>query len=77
MILPNPVSPENSLYYTGSIVLKILSAYTELDLSLLYDKVKSETSMSYELFILTLDWLFLIDAIAKVDNRIILCLSKN
>lgn len=77
MILPNPVSPENSLYYTGSIVLKILSAYTELDLSLLYDKVKSETSMSYELFILTLDWLFLIDAISKIDNKIILCLSKN
>lgn len=77
MILPNPISPENSLYYTGSVVIEAIGEDREIDVDSLYSKVKKEHSLSRELFILTLDWLYLIEAIENNGKFLKLCSSKN
>ncbi|MBS5800172.1 MAG: hypothetical protein KID02_10535 [Clostridiales bacterium] len=76
MLLPDNVQPELSIYYNGAIVLGELQAKPVQAIIDLYEHVRS--SMSFQIFLLCLDWLYLIDA-AKVNERgeVELCLSKN
>ncbi|OQX99524.1 MAG: hypothetical protein B6I24_02370 [Bacteroidetes bacterium 4572_128] len=63
MLLPNNIHPENSIYYNGAIVLEILNKYSNQNLLNLYENVKSKKNMSFQIFILCLDWLYLLDII--------------
>lgn len=73
MLLPDNVHPKNSIYYNGAIVLKILQKYNELEMLELYYKANKEQAMSFPLFILCLDWLYLIDAAELKEERVELC----
>ena len=73
MLLPDNIHPENSLFYNGGLILQVLYKNNSLDLLKLYQEVKQIRSMSFPVFILCLDWLYIAN-IAEVKNgRVELC----
>ena len=68
MLLPDNIHPELCVYYNGAMVLKELMDQNCQSIIDLYKCVKINTDMSFSTFILSLDWLYLIDA-AKVDEK--------
>lgn len=61
MLLPDNIHPDSSIYYNGAFVIDSLKkgkSYKMLDL---YQAVKEKKQMSFSVFILCLDWLYLID----------------
>ena len=64
MLLPNNSQPENSLYYNGALVLQELASSEGRNLSLadLYAAMHSKHNLSASLLMLSLDWLFLLNA---------------
>jgi hypothetical protein len=74
MLLPDNVHPENTVYYNGAFVLKVASERPGLDWLDLYAEVRGSRSMSIAVFVLCLDWLFLLDLIT-LDNfgRVQIC----
>ncbi len=68
MLLPDNIHPELSIYYNGSIVLEELKIKEKQPVFDLYQRVKNRNDMSFPTFMLSLDWLYLID-IAKIDEN--------
>lgn len=62
MLLPDNIHPELSIYYNGALVLKELEKKPTQRIMELYYKVKKINNMSFPVFILSLDWLYLIQA---------------
>jgi len=73
MLLPDNIHPEYSVYYNGAIVLQVLQNNGNMELLELYEKAKSVKAMSFPLFILCLDWLYLIDAAVLKSGEVELC----
>lgn len=73
MLLPDNIHPENSIYYNGAIVLGVLQKHRKIEFLELYSKVKKIRLMSFPVFILSLDWLYLIDAAQLKSNRVEIC----
>lgn len=67
MLLPDVVHPENSIYYNGAIVLKALKDEPNQDILELFQKIKREKNITFSIFILCLDWLYLLN-IAKLNQ---------
>jgi hypothetical protein len=67
MLLPDVVHPENSIYYNGAIVLNTLKNEPKQDILELFQKVKTQKDISFSVFILCLDWLYLLN-IAKLNQ---------
>lgn len=67
MLLPDNIHPENSIYYNGAFVIDSLKQNQKFKLFDLYHEVKTKKPMSFSVFILCLDWLYLID-VAKINN---------
>ena len=68
MLLPDNIHPDNSIYYNGAFVIESLkkeTSYTMLDL---YQEVKAKKQMSFSIFILCLDWLYLLE-VAKFNSK--------
>ena len=68
MLLPDSIHPELSIYYNGYIVLKELKKEDKQKLVNLYQKVKKINNMSFQIFVLSLDWLYLLN-VAKIDKN--------
>jgi hypothetical protein len=68
MLLPDNIHPENSIYYNGAFVIESLKMNYSFKLLDLYQEVKAKKSMSFSIFILCLDWLYLID-VAKINSQ--------
>lgn len=77
MLLPEHIKPEDSVYYNGGIVLNVLLNKGCHDLLTTFSFVNEERKMSFSLFLLCIDWLFLIGAISMNHQKIKLCLSKD
>ncbi|MCP4179723.1 MAG: hypothetical protein GY756_18340 [bacterium] len=73
MLLPDNVHPENSIYYNGAIVLQILQRKDKIEMLELYHEVNQVKNISFPVFILCLDWLYLIDAAELKREKIELC----
>lgn len=73
MLLPDNIHPEHSIYYNGALVLKVLLQKKKLELFELYQEVKKTTNMSFPIFILCLDWLYLINIAELKEGNIALC----
>jgi len=68
MLLPDNIHPENSIYYNGAFVIQSLEkdkSYKMLDL---YQEVKTKKDMSFSVFILCLDWLYLLE-LTKFNSK--------
>lgn len=68
MLLPDNIHPELSIYYNGSVALMELKSKTKQQVFDLYQRVKDRNDMSFSTFMLSLDWLYLIDA-AKINEN--------
>ena len=68
MLLPDNIHPELSIYYTGAIVLEELQISSVQQIMDLYQKVKNKKEMSFSTFVLSLDWLYLIE-VAKLNEK--------
>ena len=68
MLLPDNVHPELSIYYNGSIILAELEKQTEQKFFELYHNVKKSNNMSLSIFVLSLDWLYLIQ-LAQISEK--------
>lgn len=68
MLLPDNVHPELSIYYNGAIVFKELNENPRQKIMDLYTKVKKKYSMTFSMFVLSLDWLYLIE-LAEIDRE--------
>ena len=68
MLLPDNIHPELSIYYNGYVILTELEKKTEQMLLELYYKVKKSNNMSFSVFVLSLDWLYLIQ-LAKISEK--------
>lgn len=68
MLLPDNIHPEFSIYFNGSIILMELKMDPKQKMLDLYEKVKKRNDMSFTIFMLSLDWLYLIDATKINDN---------
>jgi hypothetical protein len=74
MLIPDNVHPEDSIYYNGSFVLQTIQQYHVMDLLELYLDTKLKREMSMPVFVLCLDWLFLIDQITlNEQGKVQLC----
>lgn len=67
MLLPDNVHPESTIYYNGYLILRVLKRNKTQSLIDLFVEIKQEHGISFMLFILCLDWLYLIDA-AKMNT---------
>ena len=75
MLLPDNIKPELSIYYIGSQILSVLKDNRSLPLINLFQKLRERRSVSFQSFVLGLDWLYLINA-AEVNEQgdVVLCI---
>lgn len=74
MLLPDNIKPENSIYYTGSVILKSLQTKGNQSLDDLFSNVNMIQCMSFKVFMFSLDWLFLLNAAVINDEEVQLCI---
>jgi len=67
MIVSKDINPERDFYYLGAKTIKILSSNKDnkMDFFKVYSELNSSENISINLFVLTLDWLYLIGTIKK------------
>jgi hypothetical protein len=68
MLVPDNIHPEQTIYFNGAFVLEAIQENRVMDLLDLYIKTKSKREMSMPVFLLCLDWLFLLDLVT-VNNQ--------
>lgn len=68
MLLPDNINPEYSLYYNGAIILEELKTNKTISVLDLFIKVRKKKDISFNLFLLCLDWLYLIDS-TEIDKK--------
>ena len=68
MLLPDNVHPEDCVYYNGAFVLQAAHEAPAQNIIDLYQRVKTLKDMSMPVFILCLDWLFLLNVVALNDQ---------
>ena len=73
MLMPDNIRLKNSIYYNGALVLKVLQETKEQELLELYQAVLKEVKMSFSVYILCLDWLYLINVAKLKKEKVILC----
>lgn len=74
MLLPDNIRPELTIYYNGAIILKELEIKNRYDIIDLYQKVKETNDMSFVTFMLSIDWLYLLQvAIINQNGEIEIC----
>lgn len=74
MLVPDNVHPDQTIYFYGAFVLKAITQWREADLIDLYIQSSREQPMSMPIFILCLDWLYLLDLITlNLHGKVKLC----
>ena len=79
MIIDSNQHPEKNIYFTGGRLLKQLCAKRskETDINILFNEYnkKNSTSISFDYFLLTLNWLFILNTIKTNEKgNILLCI---
>ena len=64
MLLPDNIHPEQSIYYNGAFVLQTLREQRVMDLLDLYMNTQMHREMTMPVFVLCLDWLFLLNLVS-------------
>lgn len=73
MLLPDNIHPEKSIYYNGAIVLQVIQKQNGLDLVSLFHEVKQVNNVSFPVYILCLDWLYIVNIAEVKEGRVVLC----
>ena len=74
MLLPDNLHPEQSIYFNGAFVLQTLHEHRVMDLLDLYQASRTKREISMPVFILCLDWLYLLNLVSLTGKgRVELC----
>ena len=74
MLVPDNIHPEQTIYFNGAFVLKAIQAHPIIDMLDLYIQTIAEREMSMPVFVLCLDWLFLLNLVKLNDHdKVELC----
>ena len=74
MLIPDNIHPDQTIYLNGAFVLKAFRSRHVVDLMDLYMQTITERQMSMPVFILCLDWLYLLNLVMLDDHgKVILC----
>lgn len=76
MIVNKDINPKRDVYYLGAKTIEILSAEKNkvVDFFDVFQKLNASEHISINLFILTLDWLYLIGSIEELQKgKIVKC----
>lgn len=74
MLLPDEIHPELTVYYNGQFVLKTLQENRSIRLLDLYAQSNQKKPMTMQVFVLCLDWLYLLGAADfGVKGEVVLC----
>lgn len=68
MLLPDNIHPDRTIYYNAAFVIQSLKRGLGYNLVDLYQEVKQERSMTFPVFILCIDWLYLLDVV-KLNQK--------
>jgi len=60
MLIPDDIRPEDSIYYNGAVVLKVLQAEKKISVVDLYCLLREQYRMSFAILQLCIDWLSLV-----------------
>jgi hypothetical protein len=64
MLLPDNIHPEQSIYYNGALVLQALQEQRVMDMLDLYLSAKKQREITMPVFVLCLDWLYLLNLVS-------------
>jgi hypothetical protein len=67
MLVPDNIHPDQTIYFNGAFVLKAIQEHRVMDMLDLYIQTTTEREMSMPVFVLCLDWLFLLNLVT-LDN---------
>ena len=74
MLIPDNIHPEQTIYFNGAFVLKAIQEHGVTDMLDLYIRTIAEREMSMPVFVLCLDWLFLLNLVTLNDRgKVELC----
>lgn len=73
MLIPKNISPDNCVYVNAAYVLECLLEQKQLTTADLFCAVRQRHQISFAMFVLCLDWLYLIDSITCNNDLIALC----
>ncbi len=75
MIIDKDTNPTKDIYYLGAQLLEVLDNYQEntIDLFHAFTLLNKKIKISMGLFILTVDWLFILGSIRLNNKEIIKC----
>ncbi|PLX85360.1 MAG: hypothetical protein C0617_04625 [Desulfuromonas sp.] len=68
MLLPDNIHPDQSIYYNGAFVLQALREERALGLFDLYARTQKLRQMTMPVFVLCLDWLYLLNLVSLNDR---------
>jgi hypothetical protein len=68
MLIPDNIHPEQTVYFNGAFVLKAIQKKHAVNILDLYILTKAEREMSMPLFVLCLDWLFLLNLVTLNES---------
>lgn len=70
MIISRDTNPQRDFYYLGSLVIQAMSKKegTKMDFFDLFNAINRQENFSINSYILTLDWLYLMDVIDIPEN---------
>jgi hypothetical protein len=75
IVINKEINPEREVYYLGAVVIEILKDMPkkEADLLDVFQLLNKKIRVSMNLFILTLDWLYLMGSIKHNEGCIAKC----
>lgn len=73
MLLPDNIHPENSIYFNASLVLSALQEYGKLEMLDLFQIINKNKKVSFPVYILCLDWLYIINVAELKKGEVKLC----
>jgi hypothetical protein len=70
MIVSKDTNPEKDVYYLGAKVIELLDSSKDkkVDFFEIYQRLHNSEKISIGLYTLTLDWLFIIGVIEKIEK---------
>lgn len=68
MLIPDNIHPEQTVYFNAAYVLRTLQRHLRISTVDLYIQTLAERKMTMPIFVLCLDWLFLLGIVTLTDD---------
>ncbi len=75
MIQNRDLNPSRNIYYLGAVLLEVMKPFEKsgIDTITLYQKFRERERVSLDMYILSLDWLFILGLVKEIKGHISLC----